>query len=238
MRAQKRGESRLNPTGPARRYTRSRYMPSSPAPDSATPEPPQQKLWAVLRYYIECLCGAFGLPSAIARCTFLNRKHHRDICEWLRPLEALARALIFLEARALTPKAAVETKKRPDAAARSFVKTAFNPDDSDSWRAPFRLTPWPKHAAYLPRKLPLKLQIVPAANAARRIEALVRAYNEREKFAARLARMLARKTALTRFYLKPKRGKERAPARGLWQPAEEALELCRVRPMPARADSS
>ena len=215
-------------------------MPSTPAPDSASdaPEPPQQKLWAVLRYYIERLCGAFGLPSAIARCTFLNRKHHRDICEWLRPLEALARALIFLEARALTPRPALEIKKRPDAAARVITKTPFNLDDSDSWRAPFRLTPWPKHTAHAPRKLPLNLQIVPAANAARRIEALVRAYNEREKFAARLARMLAPKAALKRFYLKPKRGKERASARGMWWPADEALELCRATPKPTRADSS
>ncbi len=163
-------------------------------------------LWQTLRAYIESACALFGLPSAIAQKIWLSRAEYALVVGFLRPLEALLRRLLFIDALALTPAiACVEHKTRIRRAMPANTGGHFNLEDSQSWRAHFNLgAAWDRrHSAgkQVRRKLPPLVNAVSAAPLALRLEALIRGYNNREPLAQRLANVLARKTALVRALL-------------------------------------
>ena len=206
------------------------------SPDEPIPDAPY--LWNVLRHYIEQTCIAFGLPASIARRIWLTRTHNQHLLDWLRPLEALLRRLIFLDAIALTPEPppAPEHKTRAKRVMPAAFGAAFDPDNSETWRVNFNLgatadrRPPAGHAAKHTK--PRLINSVASAPAALRLEALIRAFNEREKLALRLALKLQRNAQriIIDTLTPPPR---RIAAKPLWHSVIDAINLCRAAFAPA-----
>lgn len=141
------------------------------------------------------LLALFGAPAAIAGQHTLTAKAHALMASWLRCAEALLRHLLLIEAAALT---LAPPRARPSRARAPRADTPFNPDDPQTWRAPFSCCAAARlrHAqtgaslslskggarrnARFPSALPL----------ARRFEAVLRAFNDPAPYARRLARTL------------------------------------------------
>lgn len=195
------------------------------------PAPTPLSLWRSLRAYIEHACALFGLPGAIAKRIWLTRAEHALIAGFLRPLEALLRRLLYVDALELTPAAAVtENKTRVRFAAPAATGAHFNLDDSSSWRAPFILgaSPGRRYPAGKPnqRKSPPLINAVSSAPLALRLEALIRGFNNREATAQRLANVLARTARLAAALLCAPRPRD--AARPGYHEVAQATRLARA----------
>jgi hypothetical protein len=220
---------------------------TSPVPELSVAAQGGAYLWTVLRVYIAQAWSLFGSPASIAKQIWLPRRTHALLCDWLRALEMLLRRLILLDALTLAPEFAParagEAKRRARKLMGAACGACFNADQPESWRAPFALAPRRADASSVstaPRAPRDDFACAPAgmigaATAALRLEALARAYNDRERQAQKLANALAEKAtaaalvaALADF---PRRADRAKP--GFAPVSDAALESLRP-----RADSS
>mgnify|MGYP001403125961 FL=1 len=180
----------------------------------ADPAPTTLDLWRTLRVYIEQACALFGLPVALAQKIWLSRIEHKRIGDLLAALEALLRRLLFIDALGLAPIfASAESKARVRRGMGAACGAHFNLDDSESWRVAFQLGAYAaRPRAGKPRRTtaPPLINACAAAPLAERLEALIRAYNNREAMAQRLADRLVRAPTLRPALLAVPRTREAA----------------------------
>jgi hypothetical protein len=200
-------------------------MDHTPAPnsDSAsdTQTNPLLKFWEALAFYMDHAFSLFGHPAQLAQRLWLTRREHKLFCDYVRPLEAMARRLIFMLALDLAPMTlppAPERKYRARLGMAANVGASFDMAAPETWRATFHLGA----AAYGPPasspalveadvKMPAGrrrsiTERISSAASAHRLEALLRAINQRERYAAALARKFARTPAAALAYtMRPSR---------------------------------
>lgn len=182
-------------------------MSPASASTEANPSTAFALYWDKLAAYLRFACALFGDPAALAKRLWLSHAEHKQCADFLRPLEAIARRLIFALALELAPAThppAPERKQRPLRGMPANVGAAFDMDRPESWRAPFQLvttrarrpraTPSPAHQAIAADRLS-------SAPLAARFEALRRAYENRDAYAAALARKHARAPAIAYAFL-------------------------------------
>jgi hypothetical protein len=199
---------------------------------SHEPAPTEAQLWIVLRTYLRQACDLFGEPAALLRDAFISRKLHAELCDWLRPLEALARRLLFLMARTFqrTPRPAPDLKTRAARTRPISAGAAFDLDHSENWRVSFnahaehrRLQRKP--TAYTAPHCKAVEERVAATPLALRLEALIRVVLDPKLYAERFANKLARAK-------QPPYGMLTVPAHctnPLYPPARDAsLLICRA----------
>jgi hypothetical protein len=218
---------------------------------SDQPAPNAPHLWNVLRFYLRRTCGLFGEPADLARGAFLTRTQHRHICEWLRPMEALLRRLLYLMARLLKREPAPHAAKtRAPRTMNASFRGALDVDNSEAWRVSFN--------AHTERRRPRRHRSthaiiagegagvpsatehqdrIPAAPVAMRLEALIRVTLDPQPYAEKLADKLAREQEppYALLTVSPRR------ASPLYEPARDAAALiCRAiaEAPPACADTS
>lgn len=173
-----------------------------------------RSLWEAAHALIVTIFNLFGAPEAIAARHTLQRKERSLILDWLRAGEAMVRHLLLIEASHL-PRVAPPCKRAPRPRARKLV--SFEDDQPETWRVSFRcfVSSYRRLPAGIARKparcaayqAPCRLQaggprLYSAWPLAERAEAMLRAFNNPEPYAKRLARRLhaapARAAALTR----------------------------------------
>ena len=200
----------IRPTS-QRAYTPAQ-MPTAPAP--ITNAPPI--LWAAARVLITSIFALFGDPSAIAAQHTHHKSERSLLPKWLRAGEAFMRHLLLIEAAcyARPNRRPLLRLDKPLPRKRKRRLMTFEADKPEAWRVSFRC---------LERRLPagpsLQKANSPQAKAqcrleagapkrfysawplAERAEALLRAFNNPEPYAKRLARRLyatpSRAAALT-----------------------------------------
>lgn len=205
-------------------------------------------LWRALRHYIEQTCILFGLPSTLAQKVFISRDEHARICAWLRPLEQLLRRLIFLEALKCTPEpvGAIEHKSRAKRIMPAAFGAHFDADNSESWRVQINLNPERRlpagqrqfeqiqrnginrNAALSPSKTtsaPI-VNVVSSAPVARRIEALIRGFNDPRALAQSYANKIARTPEIADDIVTPPA--KRVAALPGWHSVVQAIRLIRA----------
>jgi hypothetical protein len=135
-------------------------MSAEPAPAEAQIWTEAQ-LWTVLRAYLRQACALFGEPADLARGAFITRLTHKHLCDWLRPLEALARRLLFLMARALhrTPMPAPEIKQRAARAVQLSAGAAIDLDQSETGASPSMRTRSARARISLQRHTPRRIAV-------------------------------------------------------------------------------
>jgi hypothetical protein len=171
---------------------------STPAPISDI----AARFWDALDFYLGHAFSLFGAPAAIARKLWLSRRDHKLFCDYIRPLEAMARRLIFLAALELAPMTlppTPERKYRPRLGMPANAGANFDMDQPETWRVSFKTSSFgppasSRHASRQPK--PSRLEAggpkrISSASAAARFEALLRAIAQRDRRAAALARKLA-----------------------------------------------
>lgn len=205
-----------------------------------------EQLWLVLRYYLRQTCGLFGEPSDIARALFITRREHKHMCEWLRPIEALLRRLLFLLAltlpRKASPKPVAETKTRAPREMKAGFGAPFEIDKSENWRVSFNVLQRPqphqhdaKPTSEHARAPYIQSDRISAANVAMRLEAAIRVTLNPTPYAEKVAQQLAEAEEPPLDLLTVPR-KHKSP---LYEPARDAAALIRAAIFtPAFADSS
>lgn len=147
-------------------------------------------LWRTLRYFIVSMFTLFGAPEVIARLHTLTREQHKDILAWLRPLEALLRKLIYLDAVELDlPRPTPRTPRAPRQRPRRLVE--HDPDKPEDWRVSFKVCAPTARATATRSRNPSRF--VSAWPIAERFEALLRGFNEPAPLVRRLARLLRKR---------------------------------------------
>jgi hypothetical protein len=211
-------------------------------------KPNPHALWSALRFYIQHACAIIGLPSDIAQRTWIARWEYRRFADLLRPLEALLRRLVFLDAVKLPPEPPrIETKRRPRRLMRAQTGAAFDPARSETWRVRFNLgatslrpaqrgkTETPVCPSLSKTSSAPLINVISSAPLALRLEALIRGFNDPAPLARRLARRLRRHPHVARDFSAPL-AKRDAP-RPCYHSVAEAGDLCAAAPLPFR-DSS
>ena len=180
--------------------------------------------WDHVVHYIRAAFSLFGEPEQMARQHWFKRKDHKLCGEFLRPLEALIRCLIFIAALELNPapQPRAHEKKflaRPPSKA-DHEAPVEDIDNAASWRVSFRLMDRRRPACKkrAPRKPPQTWaggpmpDVIFTAASAARLEAITRAYKASDTLAAKLARRIARDTAIARSIItRPDRKFETKP---------------------------
>lgn len=166
------------------------HPPTEPKPK------PHAELWDVLREFFDWARRDIGEPADIARIALIGPEARKLILDWLAPLEALLRRLVFLAAIALQPpQAPSRAHPRPKTKA---ARRAGSPDPENpaAWPAHFRLLErtGPRRAAANPIRKP-RFAALPAGLSsgwplALRFEALRRGLENPAPLAQRLARLL------------------------------------------------
>jgi hypothetical protein len=185
---------------------------------------PHSELWAVLRHFFGCAQRDIGDPTDIARIALIGPEARKLILDWLAPLEALLRRLLFLNAVAIElpnaphPNPAKLKAPKPNATP-ARPKVARDAENPASWPAHFRLAPPSAH-----RPAPSSPQNAPPKNPRRgahfgaglytgwplalRFEALRRAMENPDALTLRLARLLRARPACARAFTQPPRAQE------------------------------
>jgi hypothetical protein len=162
--------------------------------------------WDKIAFYLRHALSLFGDPATLAQKLWLSVRDHKLFGAYMPPLEAAVRQLIFIAALDLAPAPPPPKPERKFTAPRGMPMKSgahFEPDKPETWRASFKLawaartagaSPASSHQAHpMPARAPaLRLDRVSAASSAERLEALLRAYENRDQRAAALARKLAR----------------------------------------------
>lgn len=108
-----------------------------------TPSAEAASFWDKLAAYLCFALSLFGDPAALARRLWLSRAEHAQFCAYMRPLEAVARRLIFIAALGLKPMThppKPERKFRARLAMPANAGAAFDMDTPETWRACFCLS--------------------------------------------------------------------------------------------------
>lgn len=173
--------------------------PPSYAPhfDEARPAFELRYAWAWAKELLEMAVIVYGDPRAVLEREFVRRAWRRDFYAWLRPLEALVRRLILIEACgwAPPPHAPATAKPRrthiakPSPAARphtrAFALFPSLPAPSPTARATQRV--------HVRRRDPLDDGFAPSLGAAQRLNALVLTIEDPWRAVQRMARRLAKR---------------------------------------------
>jgi hypothetical protein len=207
------------------------------------PEPPTDRkapiaLWRFARMFFCNMHLAWGNPQDVAALPFLTSKIHELLASWIRVGEALMRHMLLLEAAALgapAPSPAQQRRKPP----RQRKLVEFYPEKPEDWRVSFACVaamdrrrprrPIPVHAGETPA---VHNSFHTAWPLALRYEALVRAFNDPQAYARRLARHLHAHPELVEPLLRaPPEYKHRVDC------AEEIMQAARAA-YPRPSDSS
>jgi hypothetical protein len=173
-----------------------------------------RSLWEAAHALIVTIFNLFGAPEAIAAQSVFTAKQRDLLLGWLRAGEAMVRHLLLIEASHL-PRMPPLAKRAPRPRVRKLM--AFEDDQPETWRVSFRCF------VSSDRRLPAGASRKRARNSAyqtpcrqeaggpklysawplaERAEAMLRAFNNPEPYAKRLARRLhaapARAAQLTR----------------------------------------
>ena len=168
-----------------------------------------RSLWEAAHALIVMIFNLFGAPEAIAALHTLQRKERSLILDWLRAGEAMVRHLLLIEASHY-PRVAMRTRaKRTHKRERKLM--SFEDDQPETWRVSFRcFVSSPacggggaegvggggrphRHRALRADTSPARggrIQLYSAWPLAERAEAMLRAFNDPEPYARRLARRL------------------------------------------------
>lgn len=193
-------------TAPAALVAQAKPDPQAePDPEADPQEKPKsfaRGLAGEIARWIEVL---FGLPAVFVRLA-LTPKDRREAGLWLRAFEAVVRAVIVEEARALAAKAPAPQKT----AVRVGVPRAAKPpvrlapveevERSETWSVRFPLIPGAGKPGATPVLGMVRQPLAdPVHRLARRYEAALRALENRTAYARRLARRLGRKSVRRRL---------------------------------------
>jgi hypothetical protein len=172
----------------------------SAASDPITFAPPA--LWQIAQSFIVTFFGLFGTPERIAEMHTLTEKPYRLMLSWLRAGEALMRRLLLIEASHYAkPNVRPLLRERR---ARARKPMSFYAHQPEAWRVSFRAFVSERRGPRKPRaKRPRKPRLSreerwcadywprptfhSAWPLAERAEALLRAFNNPEPYARRLA---------------------------------------------------
>jgi hypothetical protein len=188
---------------------------------STATAPANDSNWDKIAFYLEHALSLFGDPAKLAQQLWISLRDFRLFWHYIPPLEAAVRQLIFIAALELAPTTLPATPERKYSARLGMPTNAganFDPSKPETWRASFKLSlrsagaPAGIHTSRANKcrrgaGAPERISSAPSAH---RLEALIRAYENRDKLAAALARKLARNAAKALDYVlrrKPKRGK-------------------------------
>ena len=176
------------------------------------PSPPPARhapiaLWRVAEAFMHTLYALFGAPEDVAAEHTLTRAAHTLMASWIRCAEAMLRRLLLIEA-SVFPK----PNTRPllhEKRQRARKAMGFDADKPEDWRVSFRCFAVPDRR--LPAGKPAfqhppacdtrstlcrleaggpRLRFRSAWPLAERYEALIRVFNNPERYARRLARAL------------------------------------------------
>jgi hypothetical protein len=165
--------------------------------------------WDALRAWAKAMVNAFGEPASIAAQLLLRRSSREDILAWLAPLEAGVRRVLLMEAVKLA-----RPNEPPAPIMRGRIATAFReepsrtlPEDSTQWRTSFRVWPAitrceavPAQPAIRASKRAIHYNSYPLA---RRIEAVIRVFENPAAYIAKIARRIHVEPAQTRAVFRP-----------------------------------
>lgn len=194
---------------------------------SITAPEPIAHHWEKIAFYLRHALSAFGDPAKLAQALWISARDHKLISAYLRPLEHLVRQLIFIAALDLAPMTlppTPERKYRARLAMPTHEGATFDPAKPETWRVSFKLSPDSRAAAApaggtvaLSPKQAGKGAVGPSdprissAPSAERLEALIRAYENRDKLAAALARTLARDARIALAYVLRRKRRKTPP---------------------------
>ncbi|MDX2275983.1 MAG: hypothetical protein NW206_11095 [Hyphomonadaceae bacterium] len=203
-------------------------MTSPAATQTQSQSEPQH--WEQIAFFLRQALVLFGDPAALAQRLWLSARDHQLFVQFIGPIEDMLRRLLFITALELAPINLPPTPERKFRAARGFASNSgahFDPTQPDSWRVAFKLSPALERRRVIPGRgeaanpEPRRPKPQPAsktANAQRaaapcalRLEALLRAYENRDQLAAALARKIARNAGLALGYIFKKRKRSKAP---------------------------
>jgi hypothetical protein len=163
-------------------------------------------LWEKIAFYLRHALGLFGDPAKLAQQLWLKRHEHKLFCDYIRPLEDMMRRMLFIAALDLSPEplpSQPERKFRPRLAMPANAGANFEPTKPETWQASFKLSAGASWTTGAPagilasvstkcRRCAGAPERISSAPSALRLEALLRAYEQRDKLAAALARKIAR----------------------------------------------
>ncbi len=175
-----------------------------------------ESAWDALRAWAKAMVNAFGEPAAIAAHLLLRRSVREDILAWLAPLEAGVRRMLLMEAVKLA-----KPNEPPATIVRGRVATSFReepgktlPEDSRQWRACFRIWPAvtrleaaPAQPVIRASKRAVHYNAYPLA---RRIEAVIRVFENPAAYIAKIARRIHVEPAQTRAVFFPFQASKRS----------------------------
>jgi hypothetical protein len=140
-----------------------------------------------------------GGPALIACLQLVIGARRRELLDWLRPIEALLRRLLFLEAQEL--RIAPAPRRPPHPRLRHLITP--DPQKPETWPAHFRAfeTRTQRRPATMPTRQSSGLYN--AFTLAERWEAALRVVDNPARYARRLAARLAREPALAQDFAQP-----------------------------------
>ena len=148
--------------------------------------------WAAARRFAQAIAALYGAAGDLAQRVAISAGERRDLKARLESLEALARKLLFLQARALP---AIPVKPTRPSGERKSVRVASEATaghDARDWRVGFRFIPRPARAhAQSNAVRPARRPSLNLNGLARRVEALSRVLADPLAAAKRLRRRLA-----------------------------------------------
>lgn len=180
--------------------------------------------WRQVAFFLRHALSLFGDPAALAQKLWLSARDHKQFADYVRAVEAMVRRLIFIAALELSPitlPPTPERKYRARLALPTNAGASFDATKPETWRVSFKLASERRgprrHLAVTPNHAGEGVGAssdprIPSAPSAERLEALIRAYENRDKLAAALARKLARDAEAARAYVtRPRRKRTRGP---------------------------
>jgi hypothetical protein len=155
--------------------------------------------WRMARNLLRVLVRAWGAPAELHARATISPIERSQILMWLRPIEALARRLLFIMAAALPAPIEIACKPRREDNGRSHGHGRANlwSNVSSAWGVSFVLAPRASTGGRRCKTLP-KTTADPRP-LAERIEAVSRVLADPAPYAARLARLLHRRGAAAAF---------------------------------------
>jgi hypothetical protein len=194
---------------------------------------PLEHHWEKIAFYLRHALSLFGDPAKLAQQLWISARDHKLFRQYIRPLEDAVRRLIFIAALELTPMTLPPTPERKYRARHGMKANGgatFEITQPETWRVSFKLAPAP-----MDRRRPAGILASPSKNAgkdaggpyrpsrisaapcAERLEALLRAYENRDKRAAALARKIARNARIALDHVTRRRLKQKGPVY-VWLP--------------------
>jgi|CXWL01.1.fsa_nt_gi hypothetical protein len=166
----------------------------------------RDSLWATLEAFLHAAFNLFGTPIDLAEKAWLRIAEYKRVRDWLFRCEELFRRVLYIDARALSVEA------KPPATRRSKARkhASFDPEFPNTWRCGFSLhsSGPPASSRHLSKRKPPNAWPTTTACAyglAQRYEALIRAWNNRERLVRRMARLLQKLPLIGKLFAQPTR---------------------------------